>query len=164
MKQYGIDSVFVQRFFVNVGNPSFDKVLDHLHTSAADTGRVYAVGYDLTDYPADKLYDRLVADWKYLFDERKVTADDRYLRHSGKPVVFVWGFYSDRFGPDLAHRLIDFFKTDPRYGATLVGGCQWWWRSEKDAGWARAFRRFDVISSTGADYQWPSAAGYHEGC
>jgi hypothetical protein len=58
----------------------------------------------------------------------------------------VWGFYSNRFGPALAHRVIDFFKTDPSHGATLVGGCQWWWRAEKDVEWAKAFRQFDVIS------------------
>ena len=77
---------------------------------------------------------------------RKITQDGRYLHHDKKPVLFVWGFYSDRFGPALAHRIIDFFKSDPKYGVTLIGGCQWWWRTEKDAEWARAFRRFDVIS------------------
>ena len=30
--------------------------------------------------------------------------------------------------------------------ATLVGGGPWQWRTEKDAEWARAFRRLDVIS------------------
>jgi hypothetical protein len=30
--------------------------------------------------------------------------------------------------------------------ATLIGGCQWWWRTAKDPQWARAFRRFDIIS------------------
>jgi hypothetical protein len=146
MKQYGIDGVFVQRFLVNLGKPSFDRVLGHVRASAAETGRVYAVCYDLTDAPPGRLYDLLVGDWKRLVDERKVTRDARYLHHGGKPVLFVWGFYSDRFGSALAHRILDFFKTDRRYGATLVGGCQWQWRAEKDAGWAKAFRRFDVIS------------------
>jgi hypothetical protein len=27
-----------------------------------------------------------------------------------------------------------------------VGGCQWPWREEKNPGWAKVFRRFDVIS------------------
>jgi hypothetical protein len=27
-----------------------------------------------------------------------------------------------------------------------VGGCQWHWRTEKDAEWAKVFRRFDVTS------------------
>jgi hypothetical protein len=146
MAQYGIDGVFVQRFLVSVANPSSDRVLQHVRASAAATGRVYAVCYDLTGASKDRLYDVLVADWKRLVDEHKVTRDARYLHHGGKPVVFVWGFYSDRFGPALAHRIIDFFKTDKQYAATLVGGCQWWWRTEKDAEWARAFRRFDVIS------------------
>jgi hypothetical protein len=61
-------------------------------------------------------------------------------------VAFVWGFFPDRFGPELAHRVIDLFKADGPYAATLVGGCPWQWREETDVGWARAFRRFDVIS------------------
>jgi hypothetical protein len=90
--------------------------------------------------------DLLVADWKWLVDERKITQDGRYLHHSKKPVLFVWGFYSDRFGPKVANRIIDFFKNDPKYGVTLIGGCQWWWRDEKDKEWAKVFRRFDIIS------------------
>jgi hypothetical protein len=146
MEQYGIDGAFVQRFLVDLKNPSSDLVLGNVRASAAKTGRVYAVCYDLTGAPKERLYDLLIGDWKRLVDQKKVTQDERYLHHVGKPVVFVWGFYSDRFEPALAHRIIDFFKTDKRYGATLVGGCQWQWRTEKDAEWARAFRRFDVIS------------------
>lgn len=145
MEQYGIDGVFVQRFLVNLGKPSFDRVLDHVRASAAKTGRVYAVCYDLSGASKNRLYDSLIADWKRLVDE-KVTRDGRYLHHNGKPVVFVWGFYSDRFDPATAHRIIDFFKTDRKYGATLIGGCQWRWRGEKDAEWARVFRRFDIVS------------------
>src|SRR5262249_32124824 len=69
-----------------------------------------------------------------------------YLHHGGKPVVFVWGFFSDRFGAALAHRIIDFFKQDGRYGATLVGGCQWHWRGGRGADWAEVFPRFDGSS------------------
>ncbi|MDB5319967.1 MAG: hypothetical protein JWN40_1598 [Phycisphaerales bacterium] len=146
MRQYGIDGVFLQRFLGELRNPATDRVLENVRASTAATGRVYALCYDLSGAPKDKLYDTLVSDWKRLVDEKKVTADQRYLHHGGKPVVFVWGFYSDRFGPALAHQIIDFFKTDPKYGATLIGGCQWPWRSEKDPEWARAFRRLDVIS------------------
>ena len=146
MEQYGVDGVFVQRFLVELGRPSLDRVLGHVRASAAATGRVYVVCYDLTGAPEGRLYDLLVGDWKRLVDEQKVTRDGRYLHHRGKPVLFVWGFFPDRFGPALAHRVIDFFKTDGRYGVTLIGGCPWWWRAERDAEWARAFRRFDVIS------------------
>ena len=148
MREHGIDGAFVQRFLVEVDNPSTDKVLENVRAAAAATGRAYAVGYDLSGMPRDRVYDRLAADWKRLVDDRKVTADDRYLRHNGKPVLFVWGFFSDRFGPARAHEIIDFLKGehDPKYAATLVGGCQWYWRAEKDPEWGRAFRRFDVIS------------------
>jgi hypothetical protein len=146
MRDYGIDGAFVQRFLVDVGRPSAGRALANARAAAAATGRAYAICYDLTGTPKDKVYDRLMGDWKRLVDEQKVTADERYLRHDGKPVLFVWGFYSDRFDAALAHRLIDFFKGDPKYAVTLVGGCQWYWRTEKDPEWARAFRRFDVIS------------------
>ncbi len=146
MRQYGIDGVFVQRFLVNLKKPSFDKVLEYARSSAKKTGRVYAVCYDLTGVPSDRLYDRLVTDWKRLVDEEKITNDERYLHHNDKPVLFVWGFFEDRFDADLAHRLIDFFKSNDRYRVTLIGGCQWHWRTAQDAEWARGFRRFDVIS------------------
>ena len=146
MRQYGIDGAFLQRFLVELGDPSLDTVLEHVRDAAAKSGRTYAICYDLSGAPKDRLYDRLTADWKRLVDRKKLTADDRYLHHNGKPVVFVWGFFSDRFEAKLAHQVIDFFKGDSEYAATLVGGCQWAWRTEKDEEWAKAFRRLDVIS------------------
>src|SRR5690348_2627441 len=68
------------------------------------------------------------------------------MHHEGEPVVFVRGFYPDRFEPTLAHRIIDFFKEQGPYRATQIGGCPWYWRREEAPEWARAFRRFDVIS------------------
>ena len=94
-------------------------------------GRVYAVCYDLSGTSKDTVYDKIVADWKRLIDEKKITQDERYLHHDGKPVLFVWGFYSERFDAATAHHIIDFFKTEPKYAVTLVGGCQWYWRAEK---------------------------------
>ncbi len=146
MRKYGIDGVLLQRFLVDLKEPSADRVLANVRASAGRTGRTFALAYDLTGCPKEKAFDLLVADWKRLLDEEKLTRDGRYLHQGGKPVLFVFGFYSDRFGPDLAHRLIDFLKGDPRYGVTLVGGCQWDWRTERDSEWARAFRRLDVIS------------------
>ncbi len=146
MADYGIDGAFVQRFLVELGDPSVDAVLGHARKAADAHGRAYAVCYDLSGASTATLVDRLAADWTRLVDDARVTADRGYLRHNGRPVVFVWGFYRDRFGPDVANKIIDLFKTDGRYAATLVGGCQWDWRKVTDAGWARAFRRFDVVS------------------
>lgn len=166
MRSYGIDGVFLQRFLVETQNPSTDQVLEHVRAAAKKSGRVYALCYDLSGASKATMFDRLVADWKKLVDEKKVTSDARYLHHNKKPVLFVWGFYSDRFGPEMANRIIDFFKNDPKYGVTLVGGCQWYWRNEGNAEWARAFRRFDIISpwnvgnSTVINGQKHAATGY----
>jgi len=146
MREHGIDGVFLQRFLVEIGNPSLDLVLSHVRKSAEAHGRTYALCYDLSGAKPDQLLPRLTADWKRLVDEEKVTEDPRYLRHNGKPVLFVWGFFADRFPPETAHQILDFFRDDPRYGVTVVGGCQWYWRREKNPEWQRAFRRFDVLS------------------
>ena len=146
MREYGIDGVFLQRFLVNVGNPPFDAVMSQVRLSAERTGRVYAIGYDMTGMPTERLERALFDDWKRLVDDLNVPQDARYLHHQGKPVVFVWGFFSDRFDAALAHRVIDFFKAEGPYAATLVGGVPWYWRQEKDPEWQRALRRFDVIS------------------
>lgn len=146
MEKFGIDGVFLQRFLVASGNPSTDLVMEHVRKSAAATGRVWGLCYDLSGARSERMVDRLIADWKRLVDEKQITKDERYLRHNGKPVLFVWGFYSDRFDAALANRIVDFFKNDPKYSVTLVGGCQWYWRNEKNADWAKVFRRFDVIS------------------
>jgi hypothetical protein len=154
MAEYGIDGVFVQRFLVDLGTPSLDLVLSHVRSAAAETGRVYAIGYDLSGTPPSRLVERLERDWHGIVD-RKVTEDARYLRHGGKPVVFVWGFFPDRFGPETAHRLIDIFKAEGRHEAALIGGCPWQWRTVDDPEWARALRRFDAISP------W-NVGNYHE--
>src|SRR5439155_26623345 len=73
MQQYGIDGAFVQRFLAELGSPSTDRVLGHARAAAAKTGRVYAVCYDLSGASRDRLYDRLVGDWKRLVDVEKVT-------------------------------------------------------------------------------------------
>jgi hypothetical protein len=163
MRKYGIDGAFPQRFVVGLGGDpaNSDRVLGQVRDSANRTGRVFAVCYDLSGAPKDKVYETLVADWKHLVDEMKITEDGRYLHHKGKPVLFVWGFFSDRFGPALANRIIDFFKNDGKYAVTLIGGCQWQWRGEKDAEWAKVFRRFDVISPWNVGNTMEAEGGKH---
>jgi hypothetical protein len=169
MAKYGIDGVLVQRFVIGLDDPGLGSgnlrsargpaaralagrrrasaiVLNAARAAANRTGRVFAVEYDMSGTPTDRLYERLLSDWKFLVDDMKITADPRYLHHDGKPVLAIFGFFSERFGASLANSIIDFFKNDPKYRACLIGGCQWWWRTEKDPDWAKAFRRFDVIS------------------
>lgn len=146
MQQHEIDGVFLQRFLVEAGRPSSDRVLANVRAAAAKTGRAYALCYDLSGARKETMVAHLLKDWRKLVDEQKVTSDKQYLHHRGKPVLFVWGFYSDRFEAKIAHELIDTLKANDAYSVTLVGGCQWQWREEQDAEWAKAFRRLDVIS------------------
>lgn len=146
MRQYGIDGVFVQRFLVNLRQRSFDSVLEHVRTSAKETGRVYGVCYDLSGYPSHRIVERLTDDWKQLVDQRKLTADDRYIHHNNRPVVFIWGLYPDRFDAEIAHQLIDFFHADGPYQATVIGGVPWTWRREDGQRWVEAFRKLDIVS------------------
>jgi hypothetical protein len=147
MAKYGIDGVFVQRFVVGLKDPpGASRVLGYARNAANRTGRVFSITYDMTGTPPAQVYDLMTHDWKWLVDEMKIPSDRRYLHHAGKPVLHIFGFFSDRFGAQLAHQIIDFFKNDRKYGATLVGGVQWYWRRERDPEWARAFRRFDVLS------------------
>jgi hypothetical protein len=58
----------------------------------------------------------------------------------------VWGFYRNQnITPDVANRIIDFFKKDPKYKVFLAGGCEWEWRINPDPQWAAFLRRFDAI-------------------
>jgi hypothetical protein len=154
MRDYGIDGAWLQHFVVDLpGGPSQARyasrrhVLNHVRAAAKETGRVWALAYDVSGMPADNLFAVLTREWKRLVDE-KVVADPRYLHHAGKPVVQVWGFYRNgsntALTADLANRLIDFFKADGPYAAYLVGGGDWDWRRNPDKEWQAVYRRFDA--------------------
>ena len=145
MLEYGIDGVFVQRFVVGVsGHPT--NVLDHARKAANRTGRTFALTYDMSGQDTSTVLSQMTNDWKFLVDNMQITQDPRYLHHNGKPVLMIWGFFSDRFGTNIAHPIIDFFKNDPTYGVTLIGGGEWWWRTDTAQGWSNVFKRFDVYS------------------
>jgi hypothetical protein len=156
MRQYGIDGAFLQHFLVDLPGgplrhryPSRLRVLNHVRAAATKTGRVWALCYDISGMPANRIFDVLTGDWKKMVDER-ITSDPRYLRDGGKPVVQIWGFYrNQRATPmtaDLANRLIDFFKAPGRYSAFLVGGGDWNWRANPDPQWQKFLRRLDAYA------------------
>jgi len=131
MQQYGIDGVFVQRFFGGLRTPEARKksrvVLEHAIISSQKYGRAIAVMYDLSglrDHGED--CSAIIQDWKELVDDLKITSQptNNYLYHRGKPLVAIWGLgFPDRsynirdIGID---KVIDFLKHDPQYGGCSV--------------------------------------------
>ncbi len=153
MKEYGIQGVWLQHFVVDLpGGPNENRyesrmrVLQNVREAANKTGRVWALAYDMAAMPTEKIFDTMTTEWKRLVDAG-ILEDSRYLHEGGKPVLMVWGFYRNQnITPELANRIIGFFKNDPKYGVFLVGGCEWEWRTGKLPGWAEFLRRFDAIS------------------
>jgi hypothetical protein len=133
MKQYGVDGVFVQRFFDLTRDhtnttKSADVILQNALSSAIKYDRAIAVMYDLSGLRArGEDCTSIIDDWKMLVDKLKVTNSgpkQNYLFHNGKPLVAIWGLgfpdrpYSTR---DIGlNRVIDFLKNDPVYGGCAV--------------------------------------------
>ena len=133
MNEYGVDGVFMQRFFgVTRGHKNTDKTEDEILRNAIEAakknGRAIGVMYDLSGLKAEgEDCSSVIEDWKMLVDELKVTNqgnDQTYIFHNSKPLVTIWGVgFPDR-PYDIRkiglNRLIDFLKNDPVYGGCSV--------------------------------------------
>lgn len=157
MRQYGIDGVFLSRFISETRNPTrarhVNMVLASVREGCHREGRVWAMMLDLS-MGRNGTTDMVMDDWKFLCDKVKVREDSRYLHHQGKPVVLLWGLgFRDRpWTPAQAEELIQFFKSDPKYGGVyLIGGIDPHWRTLRgecrpEPAWAKVYRMFDAIS------------------
>ncbi|MGB4415513.1 MAG: glycoside hydrolase family 71/99-like protein [Paludibacter sp.] len=141
MKEYGLDGVFMQRFF-NATRRTDERaasttVLKYAIDAASKYERAFAVMYDLSGLNASgEDCSSIIEDWKYLVDSLQVTNQKgakTYLFHNGKPLVTIWGIgFPDRpyntrnIGIE---RLIDFLKNDPKYGGcSIMLGVPTFWR------------------------------------
>lgn len=145
MQQYGVDGVFMQRFFDDTRNETRRKessvILANALQAASKYKRAIAVMYDLSGLKASgEDCSSIIEDWKYLVKELKVTNQpetNTYLHHKGKPVVVIWGVgFPDR-PYDIRNigleRLINFLKNDPVYGnCTVMLGVPTFWRELKN--------------------------------
>ena len=133
MREYGVDGVFMQRFFgvtraYGNAQKSHDIILKNAIEAAKKNERAIAVMYDLSGLNAEgEDCSSVIEDWKMLVDELKVTnqgEDQTYLFHNGKPLVAIWGIgFPDRpynIRKIGINRLIDFLKNDPVYGGCAV--------------------------------------------
>ena len=132
MRDYGIDGVFMQRFFAVTRTPAARRegrvILGRALAASQKHGRAIAVMYDLSGIrAAGEDCSSVMQDWKELVDELKLTSQgtrQTYLYHRGQPLVAIWGLgFPDRpydirnIGLD---RLLDFLKKDPIYGGCSV--------------------------------------------
>jgi hypothetical protein len=176
MREHGIDGVFLQRFINSLsrGNSlaANNAVLENVRAGARDHGRVYALMYDLSSLAPGKA-DVLIADWKKLLRETRLTDDPAYLRHRGKPLLALWGCgFKDDDKPrptlDDWRKIIAFFKADPESGGlALMLGVPSFWRTQTrdsvpDPSLLELIQLADVISPwTPGRYRTPEAAAAH---
>jgi hypothetical protein len=141
MKQYGLDGVFMQRFF-NTARPENRKraenvILRNALEAASKYERAIGVMYDLSGLKGSgEDCSLLIEDWKYLVDSLNVTNQKgmhTYIFHRGKPLVTIWGIgFPDR-PYDIRNigiqRFMDFLKNDPQYGGcSVMVGVPTFWR------------------------------------
>lgn len=140
MKDYGVDGVFMQRFFGRTRSldPDSDsaRVLKYAFAAASKNRRAIAIMYDLSGLnPSSEDCSSVIEDWKMLVDKLKVTNQSgtkTYLHYQGKPLVAIWGVgFADRsynIREIGLQRLIDFLKNDPAYGgcAVMLGVPTYW--------------------------------------
>ncbi len=173
MQEYGIDGVFVQRFIGSLRRPASlrhnQAVLEHVREAARDTGRIYALMYDLSGLAPGNA-ERLIEDWKTLLRETRLTRDPAYLHHHGKPLLALWGCGfndSDKSRPSLAdwRRIVAYLKDEA--GLAIMLGVPSFWRTQTrdtitDPTLLALLARADVISPwTPGRYRTPETARRH---
>lgn len=139
MRDYGIDGAFVQRFANGLKDKTLryhkDKVLSSAREGANRYGRTYCVMYDLTGIPDDYIV-KVFEDWRMLREKMRLTEDNAYQHHNGKPVVGIWGVGFNgkiKKRPDFKEctELLKKFNAD---GCSVMLGTATGWRAQdKDA-------------------------------
>ena len=129
MKEYGIDGVFMQRFFSVLTSQERlnhnDKVLASAIKAANKYGIAICLMYDIGSME-DSKYKLVIADWKHLVDDLQLTNQGKettYLFHNNKPLVAFWGISAGTREsghiPEIFH-IMEFFKNDPIYGGCSI--------------------------------------------
>ena len=134
MRDYGIDGAFLQRFAVGLsGRASLrnnNTLLSHVREGARQSGRAFAVMYDLSGLRGGQV-NRVRGDWMKLRTELNVADDEHYLHHNGKPLVAVWGigFSDDR--PYSLRECFELVKWIKSSGCSVMLGVPSFWRERK---------------------------------
>jgi hypothetical protein len=136
MAQHGIDGAFLQRFATQCevdGNPTGatadlmrlrDEVLDGVRAAAERDHRVWAIMYDVTGVPPDRIEHVLRVDWDHLVRDKRILDSPYYLKERGMPVIAIWGFgfVEAHHDPSVVARIARHFKSVTPGGAYLWAG------------------------------------------
>lgn len=173
MRDYGIDGIFLQRFAGTTRDERFrkpqDGILDACRRSAKDTGRTWALMYDLSGLTKEAAQ-TVITDWKRLEAQFRLTSaaeNPAYLRHRGKPLIALWGCgFNDRPAMlDEWRALLTFFKKEA--GCSVMLGVPAYWRTQdrdaiSDGDFHALIAEADVISPWNVGrYGTPEEAARH---
>ncbi|KAF5338238.1 hypothetical protein D9758_012849 [Tetrapyrgos nigripes] len=144
MARHGVDGAFLQRFVgqcdVEHGSRGLrkqrDEIGDNVREAAEKEGRVFAIMYDVSGVPADRVARVIEHDWAHLIRDKGILDSPNYLREKGKPVLALWGFgFSDRgHTPELVRNIVRSIRSFTPGGAYIMAGAPTHWRKgEGDA-------------------------------
>ncbi len=155
MRDYGIDSAFIQRFTSRLDNEDHryhkDKVLSNAREGANRYGRTYVVMYDTSGMSSERSH-LVFKDWRMLREKMKMGEDPAYQHHLGKPLVAIWGvgFGDEKTRPSLEAfaRMIQQFKDD---GCSVMLGIPTGWREQvrdsvRDRDFHKVLQMADILS------------------
>jgi len=160
MKQYGLDGVLVQRFVGEIPRKErdHDLVLHNVMRAAAETGRTFAIEYDISGANPATFARSIEDDWRYLVDKLHITSQPGYQFHNGKPLLSIWGMglgdgpSHPPEDPAAALALINWFKSEApeKYRVTYMGGVPAHWSSltadsRTDPAWAKVYAAMDIV-------------------
>ncbi|KZT18216.1 hypothetical protein NEOLEDRAFT_1246545 [Neolentinus lepideus HHB14362 ss-1] len=139
MARHGVDGAFLQRFLgqcdVERGNEGIrrqrDEVGDRVKEAAEKEGRVFAIMYDVSGVPLDRIEPVIKQDWVHLIRDKGILDSPNYLREKGKPVIALWGFgFSDRnHSPAMVRSVLSYLRSVTPGGAYIFGGVPAHWRT-----------------------------------
>ena len=92
MRDYGLDGAWLQHFLVGLPGgpeeaayPSRFRVLGHVRAAARQTGRVWALSYEIAGMQLDRIFDVLTTDWKKMVEVRSWRTRVTCTRATGQP-------------------------------------------------------------------------------
>ncbi|MCU0857481.1 MAG: DNRLRE domain-containing protein [Pontiellaceae bacterium] len=129
MQTYGIDTVALQRFGVDMDSSSVvsyrNGILTRVKDAAAAYGRKFYVMYDLTEWPNFKT--EMKYDWTNRVKSLNITNSSAYAKESSKPVVCIWGVGKEVGDTTSWKDVINFFKGQ---GCYVIIGVPRQWRTD----------------------------------